>query len=62
MLHPEFYERFRLTGARSEPGSPQESFGLLLAERSVVLGHNAHSLLRIKGHAFENRQANVRAM
>ncbi len=45
MLQPELRERLCFAGACSEPGPPQESLGLLFAERAVVLGQNAHVLI-----------------
>ena len=45
MLHPELRQRLRLAGARPEAGAPQEPLGLLLAERSMVLRHDAHRLI-----------------
>jgi hypothetical protein len=42
MLQAELRECLGLTGPRTESGAPEESLRLLLAERPVVLGHDAH--------------------
>jgi hypothetical protein len=61
VLHPELRERLCFSGACAETGPPQQSLGLLFAERAAVLGHNRHlSNLSLEANLQNHSQANIR--